>query len=168
MARLGCWPNGATGKLNTSMAVLKNPKHERFAQELAKGSTATDAYVSAGYKSDRGAASRLSANVSIQERVAQLLSKGAERAEVTIESLITEADDIQRKALAKEQFAPAVSALTAKAKLAGLWIEKSERTNRNVDPDSLSDAEIISRLAALRGAVVAVPAEAEEHPPLTH
>jgi phage terminase small subunit len=29
--------------------VLSNPKHERFAQELAKGSSASAAYVVAGY-----------------------------------------------------------------------------------------------------------------------
>lgn len=30
------------------MTALSNPKHERFAQELAKGKTATEAYVVAG------------------------------------------------------------------------------------------------------------------------
>ena len=33
-----------------SMPTLQNPRHERFAQELAAGKTADAAYVLAGYK----------------------------------------------------------------------------------------------------------------------
>lgn len=150
------------------MPVLKNPKHERFAQELAKGATATDAYTAAGYRGDRTAASRLSTKVNIQERVAQLLGKGAERAAVTVESLINEADEIQRAAFKAEQYSAATGALTAKAKLSGHWIEKSERTNRYVDPDHISDAEIIERLNAIGGGAAAVFAEAKKNPPVAH
>ncbi|NLS08035.1 hypothetical protein HGP14_33060 [Rhizobium sp. P32RR-XVIII] len=51
------------------MPVLKNARHEKFAQALAKGMTATDAYSEAGYKGDRtAAASRLSTNVNINRR----------------------------------------------------------------------------------------------------
>jgi phage terminase small subunit len=32
------------------MPILANPKHEAFAQGLARGSSATAAYVEAGYK----------------------------------------------------------------------------------------------------------------------
>jgi hypothetical protein len=32
--------------------------------------------------------------------------------------------------------------MTAKAKLAGLWVDRSERTNLKGDLDSLSDAEL--------------------------
>jgi phage terminase small subunit len=35
------------------MPVLSNPKHERFAQELAKGKTADEAYQLAGCKPNR-------------------------------------------------------------------------------------------------------------------
>lgn len=41
------------------MPVLHNARHEKFAQALAKGMTATDAYTEAGYKRDRTAAERL-------------------------------------------------------------------------------------------------------------
>jgi len=56
------------------MPVLSNPRHERFAQELAAGKTGTAAYVAAGYKESPGAASRLSKDVNIRERVAELLN----------------------------------------------------------------------------------------------
>jgi phage terminase small subunit len=32
------------------MSALDNPKHERFAQELAKGKSQVEAYAEAGYK----------------------------------------------------------------------------------------------------------------------
>lgn len=87
---------------------------------------------------------------------------------MTIESLILEAEEARALAMKIDQPSAAVSALTAKAKLAGLWIEKSERTNRYVDPDSLSDDEIISRLRTIGGGVAPLPAEAEDHPQITH
>lgn len=65
------------------MPALDNPKHERFAQELAKGRTEGEAYVLAGYASDRGNASRLTANDSVQARVAEIVERAAVRAEVS-------------------------------------------------------------------------------------
>jgi hypothetical protein len=40
------------------------------------------------------------------------------------------------------QFSAAVSAITAKAKLSGLWLEKRENLNR-IDPNLLTDAQIM-------------------------
>jgi hypothetical protein len=62
------------------MPILQNPRHERFAQELAKGKTADEAYAAAGYKPDRGPASGLAANGNIRARVAELQAIGAEEA----------------------------------------------------------------------------------------
>jgi phage terminase small subunit len=148
--------------------ILKNPKHERFAQELAKGATADEAYQLAGYTEHRGNASRLSSNESIRARLAELLSKGAEAAEVTIESLIREAEAVRVLSMNDHQSSAAISAVVAKAKLAGLWIEKSERTNRYVDPDTIPDAEVIERLRALGGGTASLVAETARHPKITH
>lgn len=117
------------------MPLLDNPRHEIFAQELAKGTTATEAYVRAGYRESRPAASRLSTNVNIKGRVAELQAVTSERAEITIESLIREADEIQRLAMASGQYSAANAALISKAKLTGRWIERSDNnnTNRNVN-----------------------------------
>lgn len=124
------------------MPTLSNPKHERFAQELAKGRSQAEAYAEAGYKPSEPHASRLASNGKVSARVQEIVQRAAKRAEVTIESLIQEAAEIQASALKEGQHAAAVSALTAKAKLAGLWIEKSDNTNRNVDPARVSDAEL--------------------------
>jgi hypothetical protein len=113
------------------MPILPNPRHEKFAQGLAQGKPAINAYEMAGYKPDRGAASRLSAKVSIQARVAELQGKSAERAVVTLDGLIQEAGELQVAGLKLNQISAAVAALTAKAKLAGFWVDKQESTNTN-------------------------------------
>jgi len=111
--------------------ALKNPKHEQFAQELIKGVNAGDAYVSVGYKHDDGNASRLVQKV--QARVQELTRKSAARAEVTLASLIQEAGEIQAAAIEDGAHSAAVQALTAKAKLAGFWIERAVNENVNAN-----------------------------------
>jgi hypothetical protein len=55
------------------MKPLRNPKHEAFCQGMAKGMTASAAYLAAGYKGDRTAASRLSTNVNIKQRIGEII-----------------------------------------------------------------------------------------------
>jgi hypothetical protein len=107
------------------MGELSNARHERFAQELAAGNPADAAYKAAGYQKHRGNAARLSANEHVKKRVGEIQAIGAERAAVTIQSLIEEAEQARIKAMESQNgAAAAVSAITAKAKLAGLWREK--------------------------------------------
>lgn len=72
------------------MPVLKNARHEAFAQALAKGKSADDAYVSAGFKANRGNAARLNANESIRKRVDEIIGKGADKAAVTVARVLQE------------------------------------------------------------------------------
>lgn len=72
------------------MPILANARHERFAQALACGKTADEAYAEAGYEANRGNASRLNANESITKRVTEILSAGAKRAEITVERVLEE------------------------------------------------------------------------------
>lgn len=65
------------------MPVLKNARHEMFAQAFAKGKSATEAYQDAGYKPDRKNAARLTTNDDIRRRVAEIKSRVAEKAEWT-------------------------------------------------------------------------------------
>ena len=69
---------------------LSNPRHEAFAQALAKGLTADAAYAEAGYRPNRGNAVRLKANESVQRRVAELVAAGAKAAEIDIARVLTE------------------------------------------------------------------------------
>ena len=57
------------------MPALDNPKHERFAQELAKGLSADKAYELAGFKPNRGNATTLKQKESISNRVTELLAE---------------------------------------------------------------------------------------------
>lgn len=70
--------------------TLKNQRHERYAQELAKGKSADEAYQLAGFKENRGNASRLKSNESIMKRVAEIQGRAAERAEITQADVLNE------------------------------------------------------------------------------
>lgn len=115
------------------MPALSNPKHERFAQELSKGKSQAEAYAEAGYAPSEPNASRLTRNDKVQARVAEIQNRAVIRTEITLASLLEEAAAIQTGALADKQYSAATAALTAKAKLAGLWVEKSETENVNTN-----------------------------------
>lgn len=110
------------------MPALDNPKHERFAQLLAKGKTQTEAYVEAGYKADDGNAARLTGNDKVQARVAEIQERAATRVEVSVASLTANLLRIAQKA-EKLSEAPGLSVARAAqmdvAKLNGLVIDKS-------------------------------------------
>lgn len=118
------------------MAPLSNAKHEKFAQGLAKGMTADDAYSAAGYKPHRGNASTLRANQNILDRLAELQNKAAEKTVLTVASLTQRLLDIAAKGESATD-APLLSvaraALMDAAKLNGLIIEKSLSAQTSVE-----------------------------------
>ncbi len=70
------------------MPALPNPKHERFAQEIAKGASGRDAYIAAGFKpgspeAAEASASRLLSDVKVKARIAELTERAAARVEVS-------------------------------------------------------------------------------------
>ena len=139
------------------MPALSNPKHERFAQALAKGETADAAYVSAGYEENRGNATRLKANESIEARVAEILERAAMRAEITVagisERLLMIADKGEKLAEASG-LSVARASLMDVAKLNGLVVDKREMFGKGGGPieyTNMTEAEIDARLAALAG-----------------
>jgi phage terminase small subunit len=79
------------------MPTLRNPRHERFAQELAKGTSATQAYEIAGFKPNAGNAGALRAKQHISTRVNELLTR-----EQLIEAKATE-KAITKLSLTKER-----------------------------------------------------------------
>jgi hypothetical protein len=115
------------------MGPLRNTKHERFAQELAEGKLMNEAYEAAGYKPSRSHASRLATNGNIRGRVAELQYAAAAETQITLQSLIEEAADIQECATKAGQYSAAIAALIAKAKLAGRWVDRAEQRNTNVN-----------------------------------
>jgi hypothetical protein len=134
--------NFSSKESGVHMPALANSRHEAFAQALARGLSISAAYAEAGYKPNRGNAhTLLKQNQCISKRVEEIqadqlaihqqaTADAAANAKVTIESLIAEAEAARVKAMSeKGGSAAAVSALTAKAKLAGMWREKVEQHN---------------------------------------
>lgn len=111
------------------MPALSNPKHERFAQELAKGKGQAEAYAAAGYAPSEPNASRLTSNDKVRARVAEIQERGALRAEVSIASLTADLIRLRDKG---ETLADAAGLSVARnsvmdiAKLNGLVVDKSQ------------------------------------------
>jgi len=117
------------------MPALENARHEHFAQELAKGKTATEAYVLAGYKSNDGNAATLKGNQRVAQRVAEIQERAAARTEVTIASITDRLLSIATKGEKSEEaqmLSVARAALMDAAKLNGLIVDKSEQTSESV------------------------------------
>jgi phage terminase small subunit len=72
------------------MPVLKNAKHELFAQEVARGKSAAEAFVLAGYKPHESNSARLSGNERVRSRIEEILSASAQKAGVTVERVLQE------------------------------------------------------------------------------
>lgn len=107
------------------MPVLKNARHEKFAQELAKGKTADEAYQLAGFKPNRGNASVLKQKESISNRVAEILKQAEENDRKANERVI------EKLAITKERVAAEL------AKIAFLDIREAVRWGRSpVDRES--------------------------------
>src|SRR5438270_13011824 len=73
------------------MSVLRNPKHERFAQEIANGRSLVDAYKAAGFKPDFRNGKRLRDRKDIGQRVDQILTDRERRATLSTERAIERA-----------------------------------------------------------------------------
>lgn len=72
------------------MPILNNPRHERLAQELAKGVPAVHAYVTAGFKPNgkdrhRHRAAELARSAPIKSRVHEILGRHIESDDLAVE-----------------------------------------------------------------------------------
>ncbi|WP_454686850.1 hypothetical protein [Agrobacterium leguminum] len=121
------------------MPVLKNARHETFAQGLAKGMTADEAYVSAGYKPDRGHASRLASNGNIRARVDEIKNRVAEKAEWSAADRLLSLKAIH-DASANEDRRTAIAAIAEANKMQGSYAPtRQEHTGRNGGPVVVAD-----------------------------
>lgn len=98
--------------------ALQNAKHEAFAQGLASGLSADEAYQRAGFKPNRGNACRLKANERIASRVESILESIAEKAEWTAADRLAALKQITDAALNTDPRV-AVSAIAEANKMQG-------------------------------------------------
>lgn len=113
------------------MPQLENPRHERFAQAIAKGASQREAYLDAGYSGTTGAvdvsAHRLLSQPKVAARVTELQQKAAARVEVTVSWLLETAQGIIQEARTAQDYSAASMTLERAAKIAGLWVDRSEQ-----------------------------------------
>jgi phage terminase small subunit len=134
------------------MPILENSRHEIFAQELVKGATQTEAYLTAGYKGDKTAASRLSTNVNVQRRVAELKADAAVRARKSMDDILEQLDDDRQFAREMEAPSAAIQATMGQAKILGYDKQLIEHTGKDggpIETADLSDMETIKRMRFL-------------------
>ena len=121
------------------MSVLSNARHEAFAQALARGATAEDAYAAAGFKPDRGNASRLTANDSVRARVAELQGRASAKVEITLQFLLEKAEEARQAAMDGGQPSAAVAAIKELGILSGLRVAAIDMTTRGTVGHVISD-----------------------------
>lgn len=75
---------------HTKMPILPNSRHEVFAQQIAKGSSQSCAYVAAGYKEETRAAnaSALIRKPNVAARIAELRQRSVDKADITRAEII--------------------------------------------------------------------------------
>lgn len=148
---------------------LKNGRHEKFAQLLAKGMSAMEAYRQAGYKTTKGNdgsnAARLSGNERVAARVAEIKEAVANRMVVTQASLIKELEVGQAMAVQEKSPSAHIQATAVKARITGHWTaeRKNERPALLEDvPDSQLD-DAVRSLAKQAGATIELRTAATKH-----
>jgi len=128
------------------MPTLDNPRREKFAKGIVKGLSSSKAYEEAGYSYNRGNATRMKANESVQQRIAELQ-------QIDFGKFATEKEFIRQmflnnytKAMESNNLAAANVAADKLARLDGHMIERKEIGGPG-DFASLSDAELIELIA---------------------
>jgi len=137
------------------MPILRNPRHERFAQALARGIEAQEAYKSAGFKAHTSNPYRLAQKSGIRARVSELLAKtqaieeratarAIERTAISRERVIEMLLEDRELARKEGQAAAAVSA----TKLIGMELHRmfvDRKEVRKVDEFDRMDTEELRR-----------------------
>lgn len=113
------------------MPALANPRHERFAQETAKGLSASDACRAVGI--DPRNSTRLTKNDEIAARVAELKERSASNVMLTREWVLEQLIENATKAKEAGDFSPSNQALSLLGKEIGMFVDRSENVNINHD-----------------------------------
>jgi phage terminase small subunit len=109
-----------------AMGILANPRHERFAQGLAAGKSASQAYVDAGYSRNDGNAGRMNRNEQIRLRVSELQKENSMISRISREDIISRLLENVEEATEAKQHAAAGASIERLAKLLGYWTDRQE------------------------------------------
>lgn len=110
------------------------PKQEAFAVAVAEGMTFKEAYEAAGYSTNGAGrttaenASKVARNPAVAARIAELRRPAAEAASVTLEGHLADMMRLRDRAEREGKYSAAVAAEAARAKAAGLLVDKVEHS----------------------------------------
>ncbi len=154
-AKANPWPDDQQthpeGDIEPGSEPLPNPKHERFAQNIAAGMALQDAYRDAGYPGVAGNGRRLRNEDAVWLRIEWLKKEIGKRViEATValqvekiklstytrDDALREADDAMRLAMSLGQSGQAVLAVRLKCQIAGVPLE----AHPTAPPDGENDA----------------------------
>ena len=117
-----------------------NARQELFVQGLLVGKSADQAYQDAGYRPDRGHASRLATNGNVLERLAELRKPVVKAVQVTLEGHLRDLLGLRNMATTAGQFGVAITAEVNRGKAAGLYVDR--KINHIKRLDEMNDAEL--------------------------
>ncbi len=126
-------------------------KQKRFAREYMVDFDVPAAYVRAGYseKSARSAGGRLLRDSRMKAYIAELGVEAAERADLTIDSVLKNLREDRKAAREANQYGPAVRA----DELLGKYLAMFTDVNKNVDVVDISAEDAITDLCTQNGVV---------------
>lgn len=148
-------------------------QQERFCRLIIEGRNQRDAYREAGYKTTNdeatdAAASRLLRSVKVADRIAELRKPLIEKAEVTLEWLLSQAQEILKEARKDGAHAASIAAIKELGVLSGERVETRQNVNRNAnDTSELSRKELLD-IARGRGKGTPAQANGSGNPDRVH
>lgn len=118
----------AAKKAVASVSTKLTPQQKEFCKSRAKGKSATQAAIDAGYspKTARQQGSRLLTNVDILQTVDTYAEKEQQKLDYKDAQHFQELTEIQEMAKKRGNISVALNAIVQKGKLCGLYIEKQE------------------------------------------
>lgn len=138
------------------MGALQNPKHEKFASELAEFKPKLEAFVAAGFAPHPGNARRLAVNDKVRRRVRELLEEAAEYADIRRARILVELDRVGRSNLADFYDADGITLKNIKdlprhvtAALAGLERDDDGKLRVKLHPKNEANITLLKHLGGL-------------------
>lgn len=113
------------------MAKELNPRQQRFVSEYLKSGRAGPSYTLAGYRNSTSEARdvnacRLLSHAKVKAEIGRRTRAMLKRSDITLEKLLSDAEDARALAMATNQPSAAKGASEFQAKLVGLLVERKE------------------------------------------
>ena len=118
------------------MPILKNARHERFAQELTRGRSQCGAYLAAGYKASSPSTAyahgaRLVRNGKVRARMNELQSAEEIKSLLTMQQHLEELRVLREMAKANCQMSAAIRAEELRGRLRGFYVDHVQHRDVN-------------------------------------